>query len=310
MIFIVDEREKGKRLDKFLAEKVPEISRTVLGRLVEEGHVRVDGVVAAKKIKVSAGQSIEFNLPSASTAGMMEPESMPLDILYEDDDLVVVNKAPGICVHPAPGHLTGTLVNGLLALYPEMALVGSIKRPGVVHRIDLDTSGSIVFARTPLAYQGLTGLIVAKRIKREYLALVHGIPELASATINMPIGRDPLFRRRFTVTPTLQDARHAITHFDVIEKFQHGSRACAALLRVRLETGRTHQIRVHMRKIGHPICGDHVYAREWKEFPIARQALHAHTLAFPHPRTGQEISVTAPIPEDFGRLLDFFRLGC
>lgn len=244
-------------------------------------------------------------MPDLSSADAeCKPRAMPLEILFEDDHVLVLSKPAGLCVHPAPGHLDDTLVNGVLARRPEMALVGSIRRPGVVHRLDLDTSGAIAFALSPEAYRGLTGQIRVRAMKREYLAVVHGAPSPASGTINMPIGRDPENRRKFAVLSPSSGAtvRHAVTHYDVMERF-----ASASLVAVRLDTGRTHQIRVHMARIGHPVCGDAVYAPERTGLPIARQALHAHKLSFAHPMTGKPVSVEAPLPQDMAALLAFLR---
>lgn len=299
--FRVADREKGRRLDKFLAEKFPQVSRSVLSRFIEDGLARVDGKTASKALKLRAEQEVIFQLPALTDAqSEILPEAMPLDILHEDEDVVVINKPPGLCVHPAPGHWRGTLVNGLLARYPQMAYIGSTRRPGIVHRLDLDTSGALVVALTPLAYQRLIRMMKARAIKREYLAVVHGIPQAGAATINAPIGRDPEHRRRFAIAGIA--ARPAVTHFEILERF-----ANASLLKVRLDTGRTHQIRVHMKSLGHPVCGDAMYAPERAPLPIKRQALHAHTLAFPHPRTSQPVSCTAPLPEDIRELLDFLR---
>ena len=253
------------------------------------------------------GQVVEIDLPELTHEDCaIKPIAMPLEILFEDDDILVVSKPAGLCVHPAPGHLDDTLVNGVLARHPKMALVGSIRRPGVVHRLDLDTSGAIVFALSPEAYRGLTGQIRVRAMKREYLAVVHGIPSPSSGTINMPIGRDPDNRRKFAVLSAASGAtvRHAVTHYDVIERFPH-----ASLLAVRLDTGRTHQIRVHMKRIGHPVCGDITYAPERSGMPISRQALHAQKLSFAHPVTGKLVAVEAPLPADIAGLLEFLRRG-
>jgi 23S rRNA pseudouridine1911/1915/1917 synthase len=306
-VFTVEPSEKGRRLDKFLAERLPEISRTVLARFADEGRVLVDEGPAGRNLKLREGQTVALDLPDPSSAeSEIRPQAMPLEILHEDDDVCVIAKPAGICVHPAPGHLDGTLVNAMLARRPEMAFVGSVRRPGVVHRLDLDTSGAIVFALTPLAYRGLVGVIKARQARRVYLAVVHGVPDATSATISMSIGRDPAHRRKFAViaTGSSHTSKPAVTHYDVEERF-----ASASLLRVRLDTGRTHQIRVHMHRIGHPVVGDRLYAPERPDLGIARQALHALELTFPHPRTGKPIHVEAPLPEDMRILLRRLRGG-
>jgi 23S rRNA pseudouridine1911/1915/1917 synthase len=300
-IFTVEPHERGRRLDKFLAERLPEISRTVIARLADEGRAQVDNAPAGRNLKLRVGQTVSIELPDIGHEDSeIKPEKIPLEILYEDDDVCVVAKPAGICVHPAPGHLDGTLVNAMLARRPEMAFVGSMRRPGVVHRLDLDTSGAIVFALTPVAYRGLIGLIKARQVRRVYAAVVHGIPDATSATISMPIGRDPLHRRKFSViaTGSSHTSKPAVTHYDIEERYAH-----ASLLRVRLDTGRTHQIRVHMQRIGHPVVGDHLYAPERPTLGIARQALHAAELAFTHPRTGTLIEVKSEMPEDMRMLL-------
>ncbi len=303
--FVVEDREKGRRLDKFLAEKFPSVSRSVIVRFLEEGLALVDGSVAGKSLRLRAGQGVEFEPPAPEPGSdAVPPRPMEIDFLYRDADLVVVNKPPGLCVHPSPGHRDDTLVNGLLHLFPCMAYVGSVKRPGVVHRIDLDTSGALAVALSPPAYAGLTGLIRVKRMRREYLCVVHGVPRARSGTIALPIGRDPSHRRRFAAFPpgASPAAKPAVTHYDVAEDFGTHS-----LLSIRLETGRTHQIRVHMKAVGHPVYGDRLYAPDRDHALIARQALHACRLEFPHPVTGAEVRVEAPLPEDMRRLLEVLR---
>lgn len=299
--FVAEPEATGKRLDRYLAERLPEVSRSVIAKLIVDGCAIVDGAPANKGLKLKAGNIVEFALPEPVKSELL-PEAMPLDILFEDEDIAIIAKPAGVCVHPAPGHSTRTIVNGLLYRYPRIACVGSMKRPGIVHRLDLDTSGAMAIALSPRAYTGLSTLIRKRLFKREYLAVVTGEPAKSEATINMPLARDPLQRRRFAVPRSGRKGKSAVTHYRVAERFGR-----ASLLSVKLETGRTHQIRVHMKMIGHPVCGDKVYGGDRPDWPIARQALHSHRLSFLHPIGGREIAVIAPVPDDFRVLLDFLR---
>lgn len=304
-LFIVPPESAGHRLDRFLADQLGEISRTVLARLVDEGRARIDDAPGIRKTRLKSGQRVEFDLPDlASGETAIKPEPLPIAFLHEDDDIAVVAKEAGICVHPSPGHPDGTLVNGLLQRHPKMAFVGSMQRPGVVHRLDMDTSGVIIFALTSLAYHNLVRQIKERAVQREYLAVVHGVPEHIKATINMPIGRDESDRRRFTVRSHAGagGARIAITHYEVAERLRD-----ASVLAVKLETGRTHQIRVHMKRIKHPVWGDTVYAPERPHPGIDRQALHARRVEFRHPVTRKTVSFEAPVPADIRALIEFLR---
>lgn len=305
LTFDVAESSVGHRLDRFLADQLTEISRTVLARLLDEDRARVDGAAATRKTRLKLGQRVEFDLPDlASGETAIKPQPLPITYLHEDADIAVVAKDAGICVHPSPGHLDGTLVNGLIHRHPKMAFVGSMQRPGVVHRLDMNTSGVIILALTSLAYHNLVRQIKDRAVKREYLAVVHGIPEHVKATINMPIGRDESDRRRFTVRSHAGEggARNAITHYEVAERLR-----AAAVLAVTLETGRTHQIRVHMKRIKHPVWGDTVYAPDRQHPGIDRQALHARRVTFRHPVTRQTVSFEAPVPQDIRALIESLR---
>jgi 23S rRNA pseudouridine1911/1915/1917 synthase len=277
----------GKRLDRFLAE-LPEIgSRTVAERLLSRGGVSVDGRSRAKGYKLEGGEQLEFEPPGAPTSGL-EPQEMDLVVPYEDEHLLVVDKPAGLVVHPAPGHARGTLVHGLLAYDVEGG--DEPERPGIVHRLDRDTSGLLVVARSPEAHRALQKLVQARELTREYLALVVGRPRSRSGTIDAPIGRDrndPLRHSLDTDSP-----RDAVTHFELEELL-----ARHALLRVTLETGRTHQIRVHLAAIDLPVAGDPVYGRP-SELGLERQFLHAARLAFEHPITGEPVDVSSPLPPE------------
>ena len=292
----VPESAAGERLDRFLAA-LPEIgSRAVAERMVRDGAVLVDGTSRAKSTKLSGGEELEFEPPAAPTTDLVA-EEMDLVVPYEDEHLLVVDKPAGLVVHPAPGHAQGTLVHGLLAYDVEGG--DEPERPGIVHRLDRDTSGLIVVARSPHAHRRLQEMVQSRELTREYLALVVGHPRSRRGTIDAPIGRDrgdPLRHSLDTDTP-----RDAVTHFEVEELF-----ARHALLRVRLETGRTHQIRVHLAAVDLPVAGDPLYGRAG-DLGLERQFLHAARLAFPHPVTGEPVDVVSEIPADLERALATLR---
>ena len=282
----VPESAAGERLDRYLAS-LPEVgSRGVAERLLVAGDVRVDGRELAKSYKLVGGEEIEFEPPERVPAAL-EPEAMDLRIAYEDEHLVVVDKPAGLVVHPAPGHTTGTLVHGLL---DRDIAGGDDDRPGIVHRLDRDTSGLMVVARTEESYRRLQDLVRRREVERRYLALVVGRPRSRRGLIEAPIGRDrrdPMRHSLDTDTP-----RDAVTHFEVVELFPRH-----ALLDVKLETGRTHQIRVHLASIDLPVAGDPLYGRP-RELGLERQFLHAAALAFEHPFTAERIELDSALPED------------
>ncbi len=288
----VPESAAGERLDRFLAA-LPEIgSRAVAERLVLEGGVLVDGSVRAKSARLAGGEELEFDAPGPVLSELI-PEAMDLTVPYEDEHLLVVDKPAGLVVHPAPGHSQGTLVHGLLAYDVEGG--DEPERPGIVHRLDRDTSGLMVVARSPEAHRRLQEMVQAREVTREYIALVVGRPHSLRGTIEAPIGRDrndALRHSLDTDTP-----REAVTHFEVEELLPRH-----ALLRVRLETGRTHQIRVHLTAIDLPVAGDPLYGRAG-DLGLERQFLHAARLAFAHPITGAEVDVSSPLPPDLENAL-------
>ena len=288
----VPDQAAGRRLDQFLAG-LPEIdSRAVAERLLSAGAVLVDGRPRTKSHKLGGGEELEFEPPQPVTS-RLEPQAMQLAVPYEDDHLLVVDKPAGLVVHPAPGHAVGTLVHGLLAYDVEGG--EEPERPGIVHRLDRDTSGLLVVARSPEAHRRLEELVRSRALTREYLALVVGRPRSRRGTIDAPIGRDrrdPLRHSLDTDTP-----RDAVTHFEVEELLPRH-----ALLRVALETGRTHQIRVHLAAIDLPVAGDPVYGRRG-ELGLERQFLHATRLAFEHPFTGADVDVSSPLPPDLAESL-------
>jgi 23S rRNA pseudouridine1911/1915/1917 synthase len=293
---LVPESAAGERLDRFLAS-LPEIgSRAAAERLLRDGGVLVDGSVRAKSTKLTGGEEVEFEAPRPAPSAL-EPEAMDLAVPYEDEHLLVVDKPAGLVVHPAPGHATGTLVHGLLAYDVEGG--DEPERPGIVHRLDRDTSGLMVVARSPAVHRRLQEMVQSRDVTREYLALVAGRPRSRRGTIDAPIGRDrtdPLRQSLDTDAP-----RKAVTHFAVEELFPRH-----ALLRVTLETGRTHQIRVHLAAVDLPVAGDPVYGRGG-DLGLARQFLHAARLAFPHPVTGEPVDVASPPPEELERVLATLR---
>ena len=310
------------RLDKALARDVPEeaaLSRTRLAKLLEAGLVTLDGaVVSDPKAKVAEGADVVIEVPVADESHI-GPEDLPLDVVFEDDDLIVINKPAGMVVHPAPGTPNGTLVNALLHHCGDsLSGVGGSKRPGIVHRIDKDTTGVLVVAKTEPAHKGLSELFATHTIDRTYLALTRGAPRPGAGTVESDIARSPRDRKKMAVVPD-GEGRHAVTHYKTLETYGEISkveaRPAAALIECRLETGRTHQIRVHMAHIGYPLVGDSVYAGRLKvprgasgtlietlrSFP--RQALHAGELGLIHPQHEDYMHWQAPLPDDMNQLL-------
>ena len=281
------------RIDKVLGHHFSQFSRSHLQKWIEDGNVKVNGQVVKPKYKLAVGDQVAIT-PEAPQKIDLEPENIPLDIVYEDDDVVVVNKPQGMVVHPAPGHPNHTLVNALLYHCPLSTINGEF-RPGIVHRIDKDTSGLLMVAKNDMAHRSLAAQLKAKTNKREYVALVHGVIKQDTGTIDAPIGRSRKDRKKQAI---VADGRHAVTHFKVLKRFRHYT-----LVSCRLETGRTHQIRVHMKSIGHPLAGDPLYGPR-KTLPGNGQYLHARELGFKHPRTGKELLFTAPLPAYFQQMLD------
>jgi 23S rRNA pseudouridine1911/1915/1917 synthase len=288
----VPKEAAGLRLDRYVAG-LPEVgSRSAAERLLAAGDVRVDGAPATKSTRLAGGEEIELELPEARTPGVLAPQDVGLRIAYEDEDLLVVDKPAGVVVHPSAGHATGTLVHGVL---DRGAAGGEEGRPGIVHRLDRDTSGLLVVARSEEAHARLKRLVQRRELERTYLALVRGRPRSRAGRIEAPIGRD----RRDPTRQSLDTdrPRDAVSHFEVAEQFGE-----YALLRVRLETGRTHQIRVHLAAIGLPVVGDAVYGVP--DPALGRQFLHATRLAFTHPFTGERVEVESPLPPD---LVDYLQ---
>nr|WP_321316038.1 RluA family pseudouridine synthase [uncultured Ligilactobacillus sp.] len=283
--------EKG-RLDKVLAILLPEISRSQIKNLIENGNVTVNNKSEKPKYKVKSGDQIKLIKPKPKKIDL-EPENIDLDIVYEDNDVIVVNKPQGMVVHPAPGHEKHTLVNALLYHSPLSTINGTF-RPGIVHRIDKDTSGLLMVAKNDVAHQSLAKQLKEKTNKREYIALVYGNIKEDKGTIDAPIGRNPQDRKKQAV---VKNGRRAVTHFEVLKRYQNFT-----LVKCILETGRTHQIRVHMKYIGHPLVGDPLYGPK-KVIGNTGQYLHAAVLGFKHPTTGKELLFSADLPQNFQKML-------
>ncbi len=294
-VYFVDAAHEGSRLDAFLAAHLRAHSRSRIKALIEAGHVTVERAAARPALHVRRGQRIEVVVPPPPPAGVT-PEAIPLDVVYEDDHLLVINKPPGLTVHPGAGRPSGTLVNAILARVPGLTGVGGAQRPGIVHRLDKDTSGLLVVAKTPQAYLALQSQVASRQVGRTYLALVSGALPHHEGTIDAPIGRHPRHRTRMAVVPR---GREAITRYRVAERF-----ARHTLVEVQLVTGRTHQIRVHFAHLGHPVAGDPVYAGRPDDLGVGRQALHAFRLRFTHPVSGREMAFEVPLPADLLAAVD------
>jgi len=285
----------GQRLDQ-VATSLSGLSRTMVQKLIKDTMALVDGRAEKASYRLEGGEELTLTVPEAKELDA-KPENIPLDVVYEDKDLIVINKAAGMAVHPAPGSPDGTLVNALLYHCKDLSGIGGMLRPGIVHRIDKDTTGLLVAAKNDKTHQALAEDIKEHKVKRVYLALVRGEIAEGTATIRARIDRSQNDRKKMTVVKT--GGREAVTHFTVLERFRG-----MTLLECRLETGRTHQIRVHMQFIGHPIVGDPVYGKEKNDLGFTRQALHATELEFKHPTTGEVVTFHADPPADFQKALD------
>jgi 23S rRNA pseudouridine1911/1915/1917 synthase len=312
---VVEVDGAGARLDQWLAGRLPELSRMRVKALIAEGRTRVDGRAVKAAHRVQVGERVEVTIPPPSREGIA-PEAVPLRVVFEDAHVLVVDKPAGMVTHPGAGRIDGTLAAAALAHAPEMAGVGSPRRPGIVHRLDKGTSGLIVLAKTQPAYDGLTAQLARRTVSRRYLALAQGAMRRAEGTVDAPIGRDPRSRVRMAIVPEGRGKR-AVTHYRVLERFGGGASA-VTLLECRLETGRTHQIRVHLASLGHPLLGDETY-RGRRAAPagdpvlaelvegLGGVALHAAGLAFTHPVTGASMSFACPPPDRIDRILSHLR---
>jgi 23S rRNA pseudouridine1911/1915/1917 synthase len=299
--WVADDESAGERIDKCLVDVFAEdVSRAQIQQWIRQGHVTINSKPTKPNYRMSAGDEVSIQIPEPEIAEVA-PEPIPLEIIYEDADVVVINKPRGMVVHPAAGHPNGTLVNALMYHCTDLSGINGVLRPGIVHRIDKDTSGLLVVAKNDLAHTSLSAQLKEHSVTRRYVAVAHGIMEHDQGTIDAPIGRDMTDRKIFTVTD--RGAKHAVTHFVVRERFQGYT-----VLELLLETGRTHQIRVHLKFIGFPLVGDPVYGRsKGRVMNLPGQALHAQILGFTHPRTGERLTFEALIPTEMQVLIDELR---
>lgn len=297
VVTLTIEEFAGERIDKALSQMEEAWSRSQISHWLDEERILVNGVNVKAKYKVKLGDVIEVDVPEVEDLEII-PEDLNLEIVYEDADVLVVNKPRGMVVHPAPGHATGTLVNGLMHHCKDLSGINGVARPGIVHRIDKDTSGLLMVAKNDVAHEGLVNQLVNKTVTRKYTALVHGHIAHEKGTIEAPIGRDQKDRQKQAV---VDNGKHAVTHFQVLERYGEFT-----LVECRLETGRTHQIRVHMNYIGFPLAGDPKYGPK-KTIDFGGQVLHAGVLGFEHPVTKEYLEFSSPLPEDFKQLLDELR---
>ncbi|BBO71723.1 pseudouridine synthase [Desulfosarcina alkanivorans] len=312
--FCVRPAQAGVRLDVLVAAEVNQCSRSFAAALIRKGCIAVDGAVKKPRYPLRAGETVSGTIPAPEHIDSL-PEDIPLQILYEDAELLVLNKAAGMVVHPAPGHPGGTLVNALMHHCSDLAGISGTVRPGIVHRLDKDTSGALVVAKNSRSMHHLAGQFKSRRVRKNYLALVYGIPKSNSGSIDQPIGRHPVERKKMSVTT--HTPRSALTHWQVRETFSG-----ASLLDLDIRTGRTHQIRVHCKFMGHPLIGDPIYGRRGERKRLAdtsigmrravidihRQMLHAWRISFDHPTTGRRMKLEAALPEDMAQLIDRFRI--
>lgn len=299
MDHIIKAKEKGSRLDIFVSKQDTKLSRAYAQKLIEQGRIKVNDRPSRSSYRLKLDDKVTIEVPPPEKYEV-RPENLPLDIVYEDDDLLVVNKPRGMVTHPAPGHYTGTLVNALLYHIKGLAAVGGVERPGIVHRLDKDTSGLLLVAKTDLAHRSLSKQIKDRQVKRSYVALVHGVVKQDEGFVQEKIGRHPVHRKKMAVTGR---GREALTFYKVKQRFKDHT-----LVELQLKTGRTHQIRVHMSHIGHPLVGDTTYGKkgpapspelvEGSRGEVEGQLLHAQTIGFKHPRTGKYLEFSAPMPDE------------
>lgn len=294
--YLVPEEQEDVRIDRYLAESCESLSRSYIQKLLKNGEVLVDGKAVKASYRVCPGDQVLVDIPEA-VQPEIQAQDMELDILYEDSDVILVNKPKGMVVHPAAGHLNDTLVNGLMAhCRDQLSGINGVMRPGIVHRIDMDTTGVLIACKNDFAHNQIAAQLKEHSITRKYLAVVHGVIKEDEGTVDAPIGRHPVERKKMSVNE--KNGRHAVTHYRVLRRFSGYT-----YIECQLETGRTHQIRVHMASIGHPLVGDEVYGPRKCPFSLQGQTLHAAVLGFIHPRTGEYLELWAPLPEYFEKLL-------
>lgn len=300
LTFEIDPDEIGIRIDQYITSALDGVSRSQVQKWIVNGLITsASGKVLKKNYILEKGDMISVDLPEPETLNIVA-ENIPLDIVYQDEHVIVINKPQGMVVHPAPGNYTGTLVNALMYHVKDLSDIGGVIRPGIVHRIDKDTSGLLMIAKTNLAHHSLTAQLKEHSVDRVYTALVHGGFNVEEGTVDAPIGRHPQNRLKMAIT--YQNSRHAITHYQLIERL-----GAFSLVECRLETGRTHQIRVHMASIGHPLVGDPLYGTRKEKLTASGQYLHAKVLGFDHPLTGERMVFSAPLPANFEKLLQRLR---
>lgn len=294
--YIVDVLDMGKRIDKFVSEKNPEISRTHIQRLIQDQYILVNNRIIKTNYKIALNDKITVQIPEVDEPDIL-PEDIPLDILYEDDDIIVVNKPKQMVVHPARGHYSGTLVNALMYHCKDnLSGINGVSRPGIVHRIDSDTTGALVVCKNDFAHNNIAEQLKVHSITRKYVAIVHNVIKEDSGTVNAKVGRHPI--NRLKMEANVNNGKEAITHYRVLERFKNFT-----YIECMLETGRTHQIRVHMSSIGYPLLGDMVYGPSHCPYKLTGQTLHAKILGFNHPRTNEYMEFEAPMPDYFLHLL-------
>lgn len=289
------------RLDAYVAEERKQLSRTMIQKLIESGNILVNGSKKKLSYKVQMNDQITINLPEAKETNL-KPQEIPIEIIYEDNDIIVVNKPKGLVVHPANGNPDGTLVNAIMAICKEsLSGIGGELRPGIVHRLDKDTSGLLIVAKNDRAHINMSEQIKNHEVRKIYIALVRGVVQEDEATIDMPIGRSTKDRKKMAV---VKDGKNAVTHFKVLKRYPKYT-----LLEIKIDTGRTHQIRVHMAEIGHPVVGDMIYSNGKNDFGVEGQMLHAKSLDFKHPITGVKMHLEADLPEYFERIIEGEEIG-
>ena len=295
--FRIEEAIAGERIDKFLSDSLPDVSRSYIQKLIKDGQVTVNQKTVKSNYKLNAGDLLSMEEPELQEPDI-EAEDIPLDILYEDSDLLIINKPKGMVVHPSAGHYSGTLVNALMYYCKEdLSGINGVLRPGIVHRIDMDTTGSLLVCKNDFTHNHIAEQLKVHSITRVYHASVHGVIKDDEGTINAPIGRHPIDRKKMSINH--KNGKEAVTHYQVLKRFKNFT-----YIECRLETGRTHQIRVHMSSISHPLLGDAVYGPARCPYKLQGQTLHAKTIGIIHPRTGEYIEVNAPLPEYFSDLLN------
>ncbi len=298
--YLVPEEFQGERIDKYLSEACCGLTRSYLQKLLKSQLVEVDGKAVKNSYRVSAGETVELEVPEA-VEPEIEAEPIPLDILYEDKDIILINKPKGMVVHPAAGHYSQTLVNGLMYhCHGELSGINGVMRPGIVHRIDMDTTGVLIVCKNDFAHNSIAEQLKVHSITRKYYAIVHGVIGEDEGTVDAPIGRHPVDRKKMSIN--YKNGKHAVTHYRVLERFKQFT-----YVECQLETGRTHQIRVHMASLNHPLLGDSVYGPSKCPFKLQGQTLHAGVLGIIHPRTGEYMEFSAPLPEYFENLLEKLR---